>query len=262
MGKKKEILVSDQYLKEIIYDELHELQLLCARYDAGEIRVAFKMATACSNILTGGDGTGHKDKNHIVRVLRNKFRFRSVKDPETGSPGKVTLPLVSTKLVQFTYCTMPPSVDFLPLLDCCSDSEHIYLSFVEWWSRDIIYRTIDDPLTKRFRVISASPYKEKLLQKSSYTRLAFVWDMRNFRGAHFDGKINEDLAILLGPSGFNFDFVVELKTGETLSVHDGTLPLRTPAASAMMRQISHEVLNAYDSINSVHPPSHSRLENR
>jgi hypothetical protein len=61
-----------------------------------------------------------------------------------------------------------------------------------------------------------------------------------------DGEINEDLGILLGPSGFNLDFVVTSETNETLSVHEGTLPLRIPVPTAMMRQISYEVLVAYD----------------
>jgi hypothetical protein len=68
--------------------------------------------------------------------------------------------------------------------------------------------------------------------------------VRNKLGAHLDRELPEDLDNLQRPNIFGCG--IEVNNGETkLSTSDGSLPMTVGPLAAMVRQIAHEVLQAF-----------------
>ena len=68
--------------------------------------------------------------------------------------------------------------------------------------------------------------------------------IRNKLGAHLDRDIPEELNQLQKAHAFGISIRAAID-GKTLDTIDGTMPMKTGPGAAMVRQIAHEVLEAF-----------------
>ncbi len=228
--KERTIRLTQPEIQEHIEAGLENLRDLCRIYDEGRPYVSFSMATEVKRIL---------DSNSYTRRVRGVKNFPTPR----GRNDKGNL-VVEAKLIVVRFGDNPPVADFLPKYQR-DRVEPVLLTFREWWNRDIIHRASAAPPGTPpdmipLRLEQQIPYDKR----KTLVRRIFVAMMRDKLGAHLDDEIPETLDVLQKSHSFGVSLAVTTPAGE-FDTFDGTLPVRTGPAAAMMRQISQEVMVAY-----------------
>ncbi|WP_150131369.1 hypothetical protein [Caulobacter mirabilis] len=226
--------LSEDQLLERFSEHLQNLREICKIYDGGYAPIAFLMATETSKILT---------ENAAATRLRALYRFDTVDYEHSES---VLSPL--NKLVIARVSSSPPQVTFMPAFQGGLGKDDIKgLAFRDWWERDIIYRAgaaspgVDQSLIP-LRPENIVPFDKR----ERLTRQKLISLLRNAMGAHSDAEMPEVLDDLQSSNSFGGSFGAQMPDGRIVGTHDGTMTVKIGPLPAMMRQIAHELLEAYD----------------
>lgn len=234
--------LNEDELLALFDQSLSALSHLASIYDGGFHPIALQMATEVHKLLTQ-DGPAMR--------LRGMRKFTTV---NMGDQSRMLNAM--HKLVGARIGGQPPKLDFIADFQMADPADLIEtpsLSFKEWWNRDVIYRASaaipgSPPGMIPVNGTPSVPFNKR----ETINRRDFVALLRNKLGAHQDG----DLPILLDQleeARCWGEFVCHTPEG-ILSTEDGTLTTGATIMAAMMRQIAHEVLVAYDRDD---PPSQS-----
>jgi hypothetical protein len=227
--------MTDEELAEHARQNLQTIRDLCALYDTSKHYIAFALATEVHKFLTTGSN---------VR-LRGSKRFPTLQDDYS----KRNL-LNEHKLIRFRVYSGsgsgPPSLECRPAFP---DTPFPVkpLKFREWWDQDVIFRAsaapLDwkNPITVPVQEADQVPYHKR----RRLIRRTFVEQTRNKFGAHLDRDVPELLDELQRKESLGIVLAVNID-GTMFNTADGSLKMRVGPAAAMMRQIAHEVLAAYD----------------
>lgn len=228
---QRSIRLTEAQLQGHIDNGLRILKHLCDRYDNGHPYVVFTMATEIQRIL---------DSNAYARRLSGSKNY-----PSPKSRSDRTNLLADPKLVVASISGDPPVVDFIPVFCGRPEVKTESLKFRDWWSRDKIYRASAALPGMPGDLIPVRPEEQvPYEERDTLVRERFIDMMRDKLGAHLDEEIPEALDNMQKSHSFGVSLSVQTPSGE-FNTHDGTLPVRTGPAAAMMRQISQEVLVAY-----------------
>jgi hypothetical protein len=224
--------MTDKELAQHARHNLETIRELCILYDGGSQYIAFTLATEIQKFLTAGSN---------VR-LRGSKRFPTLQGDYTDRNL-----LTEHRLISFrVYPGEPPSVECRPAFPDTPLPVKL-LKFREWWDRDVIFRASaappgwKNPTTVPLQKTEQVPYHER----NRLTRRTFVEQTRNKFGAHLDREIPELLDQLQRNESLGMVLAVNINDS-VFNTADGTLVMRVGPAAAMMRQIAHEVLVAYE----------------
>lgn len=210
---------------------LDTLAHLSRTYDGGYPPIAFSMATEVQKILT---------ENSAATRLRSSRTF--------SSPEAHHTPNTLTSLHLLTGAQIsgnPPSLAFVPKFYMEDGLPNKQLNFRDWWNREVIYRASAAPKGMAPGLIPVNgsptvPYEKR----ETITRMGLVNLLRNKLGAHQTSEMPElldELEETKNWGGFGVQTPERIYTTD-----DGTLPTIVSPIPAMMRQITHELLTAYD----------------
>jgi hypothetical protein len=222
--------LSDADLLKSFEHGLDTLSHLASTYDGGFSPIAFLMATEAQKILT---------ENSAATKLRATRVFSS---PEMHHTSQTLTPL--HLLIGVELNGNPPKLTFVPTYHSRGKVRERTLSFREWWNKDIIYRASAAPPGTPPGMIPVNgsptvPYEKR----EKITRLGLVSLLRNKLGAHQTKEMPELLDQLDEEKNWG-SFSIQTPDG-VFSTDDGTLPVEVSPIPAMMRQICHEILEAY-----------------
>ena len=208
---------------------------ICELFDAGNSYISFLLAAEIHKVLTTGKG---------IASIRGDMRFPTV-DFEY-SPGNL---MAEHKLIIAQQTGQPDReppfyVDFIGVR---GDSPFPikWLPFRDWWNRDVIYRasaasqaTPTGHLPTDVRL--HTPREKRFL----FTRRTLIEQIRNKLGAHIDREVPEELIKLQKANSFGIGIFMNVD-GVLFNTVDGSMPMKTDPGSAMVRQIAHELLEAF-----------------
>jgi hypothetical protein len=227
--------MTDEEVAEHARQNLQTIRDLSALYDKGSHYIAFTLATEVHKFLT---------TSRNVR-LRGSKRFPRLQDDYTERNLLNEHKLISFRVYSGSS-SVPSSLECRPAFP---DSPFTIkpLKFREWWDRDVIFRASaaplgwKNPITVPVQEVDQVPYHER----RRLTRRTFVEQTRNKFGAHLDEEIPELLDELQRKESFGIILAVNIN-GTIFNTADGSLHMRVGPAAAMMRQIAHELLVAYE----------------
>lgn len=235
--------LSDAELLELFDGSLDTLQHLARVYDEGHSPIAFLMATEITKLLT---------ENSAAIKLRGTRLFPTIPDAHDERVLNAIYKLTGARLGGD-----PPTVTFMPKFQLPEPDPVVELPFKDWWNRDIIYRASAAPPGTPAGLIPVNdsptiPYHKR----EKVTRMKLVSLLRNKLGSHQDAEMPRLLDELDESKNWG-SFGIDTPEG-TLSTDDGTLKIAVRLMPAMMRQICHEVLVAYQRHDP--PPAHEEPE--
>ena len=223
---------TERYLNEgeitaNISDMLALICQLCSAYDEMQPLISLSIAVELQKFHT-----------HTNVIKQRKFR-KFFTPSDLSNPNNLSF---EQKLAFFYISGNKPSVFCFPkYLDDELYASHFYnCDFKTWWNRDVIFRASAAksgvphgliPLKSNDQI----PYEKR----PTLSRRTFLQLVRNKIAAHSDNKIPEILYNL--QKFLTVDIVVD-----GLSTGDGSLPIKITMAAAMIRQIAHETLVAYE----------------
>ncbi|WP_294173219.1 hypothetical protein [uncultured Sphingomonas sp.] len=200
-----------------------------AVYDQGYSPIGSSIATEVYKVLT---------ENGEATRPRGKLNFSGPLDYDN--------PSVLSEVEKLTFMELggdPPKLGYLPIYRS-GDVQKFTMSFRDWWNKDVIYRASaampgSSPGMIPVNESPSVPYdkREKL------TRLRLVQLLRNKVGSHLEA----DWPLLLDQIDDERAWgIATIQTPDrVLSTQDGTLKVEVRRLPAMMRQISHELVEAY-----------------
>lgn len=187
-------------------------------YDDGSDTIVFLIATEIHSLLTSGG---------VAAKLRGQRRFGSVIFEQRLNAVSPHHPLIMIQVG-----SPPPEATYLPQY-VIPDEAPRELEFVEWWNREIVFRT------GTVLGIASVPFADR----ETLCRRELIKLLRDKRGAHPDSEwpeLLDEIQLGMGMSAFFIG-----PDGVRLNSADGTLPVVRQPLGAMVRQIAHEVLVAY-----------------
>lgn len=212
------------------------ISTLAQVYDSGSPNVAPALATEISKFLTTGDK---------ITSVRKDTMFTTVDFDYSPLNLAAEHKLIVADFHGHSDQEPPFFVTFRHASSGPTPNGFKSLSFVEWWNRDIIYRASAAPDQSRPLLIPTNPaHLVPRNSRKTLTRREFIQLVRNKLGAHLDRHLPEELDNLLRSSGFGIAIEAEV-AGTKLSTEDGSLPVTIGPWAAMVRQIAHEVLEAF-----------------
>jgi hypothetical protein len=219
--------LSESDLLNSFAQSLDTLSHLASIYDGGFAPISLAMATEVRKILT---------ENAAATRLRGAMSFttpRGADDPRNLSP-----------MNKLTIARIGESLTFLPQFYQPQPDQLVGLSFREWWNKDVIYRAGAAPpgMPAGMLPINGSPMIA-FEKREKTTRMGLVNLLRNNLGAHQTSEMPALIDVLEAARSWG-NFYIETPD-EMLSTNDGSLRAQVSPMSAMMRQISHELLVAY-----------------
>ena len=208
-------------LANLSNQNLDTLAILARVYDDGYRPIIFTMATEIQKLLT---------ENSSSVKLRGTKLFSS---PDKPHDSRNLAPLY--KLATIRVKSPPPILLFEPSYFSPDLPSPVAMTFRDWWNRDLIY------------VAGAISGELTYARRQSLTRLRLVSLIRNKLGAHQA----PEMPVLLDELETAWNWLgFDVSTPEGIvSTHDGSLPIVVGPIAAMMRQICHEVLEAYGRID-------------
>ncbi len=232
--------LSEEELLKSFEQGLDTLSRLAKVYDEGYPPIAFAMATEVRKIL---------NENAPAIALRATRTF--------FSPEKHDTPQTLTSLHLLTSARLnsnPPKLTFVPAFYSSDALQNRALPFKEWWNKDVIYRASAAPPGTPAGLIPINgaptvPYE----RREKVTRMGLVNLLRNKLGAHQTAEMPELLDQLNEANNWS-SFGVQTPQG-LFSTDDGTLSVDVNPIPSMMRQICHELLEAYGRSD---PPPHEQ----
>jgi len=209
---------------------LETLQHLAKVFDDGHSPIAFSMATEVYKILT--------ENSSATRLRANKIFTTPSFD---AGPNIIS---AVHKLTLVSFGGTPPAISFDPIFYGVSYGVE-NLDFRTWWNRDVIFRASaalpgTPPGILPVNDTPAVPFEKR----EKLTRMRFVQLLRNKAGSHLESEwpmLFDELDDEKGWGGF----AIHTPDGE-FSTENGTLSIRRRQVGSMMRQITHELLIAYD----------------
>lgn len=228
-GKFGSRALSEEELASQFDQNLVTLSQLAKLYDNGYHPIALQMATEVHKLLTEGNYATKRRGNVLFSTIASD-----------DSPNMIN---ATHKLVGARVKTPPPVLDFVAAFQN-TQAKIKKLKFKDWWNKDIIYRASAAlPGTPPgMYPVNGSP-SVPFDKREKINRRDFVALLRNTRGAHQ----SEQMPILLNEleDARNWSsFAVQTPEG-ILSTEDGTLTTGATIMAGMMRQITHEVLEAF-----------------
>jgi hypothetical protein len=226
---------TDAELAQHINQSVKTIEGMCSLFDNGNTHIAFSLATEIQKVLTTGQ--------HVVQV-RGDMLFPTINFDYSRRNLAPEHKLIAVSLFANSDQDPPYYVDFV--IASKNDSASIkWLHFRDWWNKDIVYRAgASAPGTPA----GVFPTDERLhvpkSKREAFTRRLLIQEMRNKFGAHLDREIPEALRLLQTADALGISIGVNVG-GAILNTHDGTLPMKTAPSAAMVRQIAHEVLEAF-----------------
>lgn len=224
--------LQDHELIDQFASGLDRLNKLCAAYDRGQSDMALYMSIEISKLLV---------ENRAAIKMRARRTFTT--PSEDIGPDIIN---ATNKLTFMRLGGEPPSVSFMPFLNE-TPSPPKSLQFRDWWNKDLIYlgSTALPGTDPSMLPVNDSP-RRSYAEREKLSRRRFIEIIRNTLAAHQSSELPEIIDILC--SGRDWG-VISLQTDQgMLSVRDGTLKVGTAVFEAMLRQISHEVLEAYSDL--------------
>jgi len=222
--------LSDSDLLNSFGQSLDTLAHLANIYDGGFAPISLAMATEVRKILT---------ENVAATRLRGAMSFTTplgVDDPRNlSSMNKLTIARLGGN---------PPALTFLPQFYMPQPEQLVALPFRDWWNKDVIYRASSAPKGTPAGMIPVNGSPTVPFDKrEKITRMGLVNLLRNNLGAHQTAEMPELIDVLEEARSWG-NFAMGTPDG-MLSTDDGSLKALVTPMSAMMRQISHELLVAY-----------------
>lgn len=239
--------LSDSELLLSFEQGLDTLAHLAKTYDQGYAPIAFVMATEVQKILT---------ENAAATKLRASRIFMSPEAHHTPNTLSALHLLTGAHLNG-----NPPTLTFVPQFFMPEGLPLRSMIFREWWNKDVIYRASAAPAGTPAGMIPVNgsptvPYNKR----ETITRMGLVNLLRNKLGAHQTKEMPELLDQLEEAKNWG-SFSVQTFDG-VFSTEDGSLKIEVSPMPAMMRQICHELLVAYDRADQPPPPSEETETNK
>jgi hypothetical protein len=218
-----------------IEESVRNMEGMCGLFDSGNAYIAFSLAAEIHKVLTTGQN---------IALFRADMRFPTVSFEY--SPGNLAAEHKLIMADQHAHSDQNPPVyiDFIPA--SADGSFPIkWLSFRDWWNRDVIYRaSAAPPGTPVGRIPTDERAQVPKNKRKTFSRRELIEAIRNKLGAHLDRHIPEELNQLQKAHAFGISIRVTVD-GKTLDTLDGSMPMKTGPGAAMVRQIAHEVLEAF-----------------
>lgn len=168
----KLIRTSDD-LQKALKSQLRALTASCVNYDSGAAWEAARMAVAVHALVHDG---GKKNVSILSQLkIRDRFPYLA-----SGHPIHSDNILASTPLVMLQMDRT--DVRYVPHLNNGPNIEMRYVSFHEWWARDLIFQSGKD--SKPFHTFSRR-------------RLVFALRNKEGAGAHYDAEIDDEAYIAI-----------------------------------------------------------------
>lgn len=214
-------------------ENLTTLQKLAEIYDGGYPPIVFAMATEALKLLT---------ENKASMKARASVRF-----PSYLRPGEERSLSAIHRLTGVQLGGEPPKLTFVPIF--WFGEGHVLsgprVEFKVWWNREPIYRaSAAIPGGPPGQIpVNGSP-SVPFVNRLTVSRFTLIHMLRNKQGAHQASELPVLLDELDHTSNWA-DFGVEMPDGSALTTWEGTLPIVAGPVAAMMRQITHEILEAY-----------------
>lgn len=216
-----------------ISDMLALICQLCSAYDEMQPLMSLSLAVELQKFHTH------------TSVIKQRKSKRFYTPPDLSNPRNLA---PEQKLAFFQLSGPPPSVFCLPkyLNTEIYPSDFYNCDFKTWWNRDIIFRSSAAKSGVPRGLIPVKlneqiPYEKR----PTLSRRTFLQLVRNKIAAHSDDKVPEILYDLQ-------KFLTVNVVVNGLSTDDGSLPIKTTMAAAMIREIAHETLVAYE-VNEYRP---------
>lgn len=223
----------DELLK-LSGQSLDTLSQLVAVYDQGYTPIVFQIAVEVQKILCEGG---------LAVRLRGERKFLSSANDVDDGNLMPRYPLVAGRAGG-----TPPVLKYVPsfLSPDKGAEKSRSLVFRDWWDREAIYRaSAAEPGSPPGMIPVNDTPTVPFTKRETLTRRETIGMIRDKLGAHQDDELPTVLDDL--QSGLNYiSIVLESSDGSELRTDDGTLPITVPPIAAMVRQIAHEVLVAYD----------------
>jgi len=227
----------DELLK-FFGQSLDTLAELVAVYDNGYSPIVFQIAVEIQKILCEGG---------LAARLRGERKFLSSANDVDDGNLMPRYPLVAGRVGG-----RPPELQYLPAF--LSPGENAEkprsLPFREWWGREAIYRaSAAEPGSAPGMIPVNDTPNVPFAKRETLTRREIIGMIRDKLGAHQDNELPTVLDDL--QSGLNYVAIIyQDDDGREWHTDNGTLPISIPPIAAMVRQIAHEVLVAYDRADS------------
>lgn len=211
---------------------LSTLSELAKVYDRGHSPIVFLIATEIHKILT---------ENVAATRLRRTRNFTSPEYPDDRQMLNAMHKLTTARLRG-----EPAKLEFLPTFYSAEHEGPLRnLNFRDWWNRDVIYRASAAlPGTPAGLIPVNDTPTVPHAKREKVTRRELIAILRNKLGAHQDVDFPTILDDLESSNNWAA-FAIQTPEG-VLSTEDGTLPVDISPLPAMVRQICHELLIAYD----------------
>jgi hypothetical protein len=230
--------LSDTEIDVLLRAAFKNLETLCNIYDTGHPGIAYLIASEIHKLLVESERT---------RRMRGDLEFCTpalIFNEENILPENI---LIYSQLQIRTGEESPAYIEYVPRFtdkDCAERR----ICFRDWWNREPIFY---DGVVKieNGRMQIPENYREYLpfKKRRKITRREFITQFRNKFRAHLDVEIPKIIAQLRAHDTFGLTIVVDLD-GAQLSTLDGTLPIMIGPDLASIRQIAHEVLLAFKTI--------------
>lgn len=227
--------LTDEELSDHVRSSLQSIMKLCAIYDGGHPYIIFTISNDVARFIS-------IKENIRLRVAKTFLTIDIDHHPENVAPYHKLI------AVQLNGADPPdvPQLECIPRFRGGLPNPTKKLDFVNWWSRDVIFRASAAPAgfppgNLPTRAEDTVPFAKRPV----FTRRTFITLMRNTLGSHLDPGTPEALDQLQKAQSLGIGFQCTVGA-RVVNSFDGSLPTKTSPAAAMVRQIAHELLAAYE----------------
>jgi hypothetical protein len=218
-----------------IEESVRNIEGMCGLFDGGNAYIAFSLAAEIHKVLTTGQN---------IALFRAGMRFPTISFEYSPRNLAAEHKLIMAEQHAHSDQNPPLYVDFIPISRDGSFPIK-WVPFRDWWNRDVIYRaSAAPPGTPVGHIPTDERYQLPKNKRKTFSRRELIETIRNKLGAHLDRDIPEELNQLQKAHAFGISIRAAID-GKTLDTIDGTMPMKTGPGAAMVRQIAHEVLEAF-----------------